>query len=227
MIATGSSVPTKGMIMDIVFPATGSRWWRFVVAGDHEVSLWSFGTIDKVDQLYSPSIFGPPEDAVCACGKLVAAADGTLCHLCGVPCYSDSRSVRLSRLGRINLAVPCPHPLKRSAGPVLTSFPIAPVEYRRLSGTITPLGRKYEDLVRANLRVCESLPQGGDKFSFLGPKWDTSRNRLLSAICDVVGSSQQNDTLLYLLNEGISRADEYVCAIARSCGLSCEFRATI
>jgi DNA-directed RNA polymerase beta' subunit len=103
--------------------------WEFQAATDFR--RWSFGEVRTVRDLYAQPIFGPKRDLACECGKYAddPAVDGMICDECGVRVSRDARRLRSTRLGHVELACPCQHPLGDEDPPV-ESFPIAPIASR-------------------------------------------------------------------------------------------------
>ncbi len=93
------------------------------VASPEQIREWSRGEVRKPetinyrtlkpekDGLFCEKIFGPAKDWQCACGKYKGDRHaGVTCDRCGVT-VGRSRDMRSSRMGHIDLAAPCAHPL--------------------------------------------------------------------------------------------------------------------
>jgi hypothetical protein len=128
--------------------------WSFAPASAVDCGQWSSGTVRTVEDLYSPKIFGPAKSVRCDCGKY-AGEDmvGRLYPACGTIVADDADAARGRRMGKIDLACHCDHPLKGPVSPSrfahaaegLFCFPVCPLGYRTgTSGRANALGRKYE-----------------------------------------------------------------------------------
>lgn len=194
--------------------------------------LWSFGRVTELSDLYAQRIFGPEKDLCCACGKHRGAASaGIVCDQCGVLVARDAQSCRRQRIGHIELACCCIHPLDRSL--IVFAFPIAPLAFRRsTNGTLTELGAKFERLVTENVAIRGSHPERDctdwSAEREVQAQLHGDRNGLQEMLCSIVGDpasrslasiNTQNGTLLSLLARAIVRLDPYAYAVARSCGL--------
>ena len=137
--------------------------WSFVPAQDIDITRWSSGSVRTLEDLYSEPIFGSSQRWRCRCGKFEGSeAVGMICPDCNVVITDRPHEVRRQRLGRLELAVVCDHPLFASGRRIksndefdfLLAFPIAPIFYRlKPNGAKTLLGNRYEELVIMNLEV--------------------------------------------------------------------------
>ena len=217
--------------------------WSFVPAGPVDCSQWSTGTVRKVEDLYSPKIFGPAKSFRCDCGKY-AGEDmvGRLCPGCGTIMTDDAEAARGRRMGKIDLACYCDHPLKGPVPPPrfpegagsLFCFPVCPLGYRTgTTGRPNPLGLKYERLVEVNVRTAAALPPR-DHPDFVAASLDYDTSELLEAMRGVIGvgsttaqAGVDGDSLLPLLCRALLSCDPEVAPLARSCLLTVRLQARI
>ncbi len=209
--------------------------WRLVPVEPGDVMRWSFGRVETASELYSQGTFGPSKDWTCECGKYCGGhEDGIICDECGVKVSSNSALLRRTRLGHVELCVPCRHPLGMS-DEYLHLLPIAPIAIR-LQGYLTPnsLGKKYEELIHMNSTTRAKLPKK-DTAEF----WLAARNvdgrPLQTVVESIIGTpstspSQDNaaveegSALFGVLLQAISRLDDSICSIVRSMGCALEVR---
>ena len=133
--------------------------WRLAPATDLHIRSWSYGSVNTVEDLYSPAIFGAATDLRCDCGQLQGeSVVGQSCPRCRVFVETDAAEARRRRMGKIALACHCKHPLTQEW---LTLFPVAPIGFRvNKDGNPNELGKKYEALCRANAAL--KLVRSGD-----------------------------------------------------------------
>jgi|GEM_PF-2564088 len=206
--------------------------WHLIAATISDILRWSYGKVTTLEDLYDPRIFGPTTDLSCLCGSLRGEeAVGSVCDKCGVFVSGDSVSVRRLRVGHTELAVPIPSPFDDSV--ILDVFPVAPILYRRDDhGTVTPLGERYQTLVRVNRALLESMPE---KWSaeYLVAARESGPGEVLEAINDIIGRAtpgepaSHGDSLLALLARSLAVGDPDIAAITRSCGLAMKMRAIL
>jgi hypothetical protein len=209
--------------------------WELVLAGSAKFLSWSYGRVKEACDLYSQKIFGPEHDLSCECGKYSGAVgqSGVVCDACGVTVATDAATLRRMRLGHLELACPCRHPLG-SPRDYVDAFPVAPVGFRTSAeGRPSVLGTRYEALVKENLALESILPPRGSVEYYHALK--TVNQRALQLALDaVVGNSSDESTARgrhavdgSLLSEvfiAIARVDPSVSALVRSMG--CAIRLT-
>jgi hypothetical protein len=187
--------------------------WRFAPAVI--VRSWSLGQVSSVSDLRSQAIFGPLDDLRCECGKYEGREyDKMICDRCGVPIDSNAAWLRKTRLGHVDLAHYCRHPLGAEGG-VIDAFPVAPVHYRVAAGGETnELGRKYEELLRVNEAIATELPDRRSEAYYEAIR-TFDRSRLEDAIARVVGQREALDTTVSRAAEHHSLLSELLSAIVR------------
>ena len=201
--------------------------WQFVVPRTSaEFKSWSYGKVDNKSDLYDPTIFGPADDLKCNCGKFSGQeVVDIICDKCGVRVYADAALARKQRLGHMELAMSCPHPLDEDV--LIEAIPIAPVGYRTgTHGSPNSLGRKYEALLETSASLAQRLPsKGSTEYYTASKKMDLTELR--TAMSDITGITKgdvekcnihTNDSLLGLLVRSIVELDPSICSIVRSCG---------
>jgi hypothetical protein len=219
--------------------ATFDATWRFEAVADVHCHHHSFGKVAEIEDLYKPSIFGPSRNFRCECGTLVGEASvDRLCAKCGVIVSADSAATRRQRLGHIELASICHHPLNNDAM-VFESFSVAPIVFRTESDGRTPnaLGRKYEALLDVNNALRKSLPDRAST-EFFETLRDHDTTDLQAALDDIVGigavrngdrtlTGMAEDTLLGLLFREIATLGPDADHLARACGIGLRATALI
>lgn len=204
---------------------SGSFVWQFVPATTQEVRQWSYGLVTSESELLDPRIFGPHNDLRCECGQYhgVEYVD-RICTNCGVLVAEDASGMRMRRLGHLDLAVPCRHPL--AVGSSLEAFPIAPLGLRSdASGKANELNEKYRILIETNRSVQARLPQVNTDEYYEVVKRERVAGELQSALEAIVGSefrisdSIDEVSLLHIMFRAISGIRPEISAIFRSCAL--------
>ncbi|GHO48043.1 DNA-directed RNA polymerase subunit beta' [Ktedonospora formicarum] len=103
-------------------PSPSIQGLRISLASPEVIRAWSFGEVREAetlnyrtlkperDGLFCERIFGPVKSFTCACGKHTKKPrkPGLICDQCGVPLIPAS--MRRTRMGHIELAVPIVHP---------------------------------------------------------------------------------------------------------------------
>jgi hypothetical protein len=205
--------------------------WEFGLADELDYHQWSYGSVVTLADLYSPRIFGAVEDLQCGCGRLSGTETvGRLCTRCGVRVVASAAAERRRRLGKVELAVPCRHPLSPEVS--ILEFPIAPIHFRSKTATErTLLGKRYEDLVSVNDRLKRELPEIGsaEYFKTIAPEMSEPLNAALTA---VVGSREnggtiEQGTLLYFIIDSIFSLSSDLCTLARACGIIVRVSASV
>ena len=202
--------------------------WRLMAATDADVRRWSYGSVEKIEDLYSPPIFGATEDLRCQCGDLTGEQYiGRICPNCKVTIEADAARARKRRLGKLSLACHYAHPLTEEW---INVFPILPVAYRlTANGEPTALGKKYETLVNVNTDLLSKLPaRGMDAYYDSGLL--KGRPELTSVLHDIIGTGPllvEGSTLLSLLLHAVVGVDDEIAPIARACGLTLEVTANV
>jgi hypothetical protein len=212
-------------VMKLAYP------WQLVTASDGECRRWASGTVSSVEDLYAQSVFGPAQDLRCECGALTGASNsGRICANCRVWVLADSATARRTRLGLVELAFPCAHPL---SGDAIVSFPVAPIQYRITdSGSPTDIGLRYEKLLSTNLAEVSRVGAAGSSEYFQSLP-SRSANRIVAILTEIVlgdtpvGSSSKGACLLSLLIDSIRSFRPEAYALVRSCGLAVETSARI
>jgi hypothetical protein len=120
---------------------------------------------------------------------------------------------------------------------MIHQFPIAPIAYRRNKERLTPLGAKYESLLRAVLAFKEESPPIGSAQYFRDiKKLDTST--ILRTLHDLIGvptdglatlspTSLVPGTLLFEIVAAALRLDPDLCWLIRAAGCELEVRAKL
>ncbi len=200
---------------------------------DCDFHKWSCGLVVTVEDLYSPSTFGPSEDSRCACGELTGSEhDGKICGQCLVDVSCDSRQIRRVRMGHIALNALCRHPL--DADTLVRRFPIAPVDLRRgKDGCVNELGRDYEELVKSASRLRKRV---GEDPREIGTAHCTGvTGEVDQALAQVVGvqaspaaaTQPPPSSLASLLPELALTADPALLSVIRSMGYALECHGTL
>ncbi len=199
--------------------------WRLVPAETADVYRWSFGCVSSVAKLYAPAIFGARQPFRCECGKHRGEdAVDILCDICAVKVTEDVNVVRRERMGHLELAYWCEHPL---SGKLIGAFPVAPIAFR-ISSTGSPnaLGVKYELLTQLNVALAEEAEKAGD-----GPHISAHASDSLSGAFRAVlgspsdGDDESSDTLLMSrLCRAMLHADPDIGVLLRSCGYAIDLR---
>ena len=199
--------------------------WQFKAALD--VRLWSFGRVGSKEELYSQRIFGAARDGACECGKYAEARyEGIICDRCGVKVLGDAMTQRRRRLGHIELAFPCRHPLASSEHPLLDTWPIAPIAFRVEDDRVTELGEKYERLIELNHQACEALPPRNSVEYFSALK-TYDPGSLEDVIATIVGRPESEDAcLLKIVMRELAAISPASAALIRSCALSLSMNLT-
>jgi hypothetical protein len=207
-----------------------SNDWRLTPASDFDIHCWSFGTVKDIPSLYDPRIFGPEEDNRCNCGKYTGEEyKGIICDCCGVKICPDAAAVRKERVGQLQLACPCEHPV---TGASLEFFPIAPVAFRTTAdGSPNALGRKYERLVEANRAAAQLLPPKDAYEQYFPAARDFDRTDLTAAMSDILTGPRDDpshtDSLLALITTALTTADPHLTPLLRAFGYALHAEVTM
>src|SRR5687768_4966366 len=84
--------------------ASVDAWWRFVPAGGAECMIWSSGSIESLNDLYSARIFGAAANYRCGCGKTSGEEFvGIMCPSCRVYVTDKAEADRRTLMGKVVL----------------------------------------------------------------------------------------------------------------------------
>lgn len=205
--------------------------WTIVASNSFD--QWAYGAVKSEADLYDPRIWGATRDLACACGKFEGASHvGIICDHCGVKVSSDASEGRRTRMGKIELGVPCRHPLDEQC--VIDSFPVAPIALRTGGdGRPNLLGKKYEHLVAIKRDVAARLPpEGTTEYYHALRERRVDIAPVRACLQSIVGVDEHEDaprqttarpdSLLQVLFHAIPALDRHIDAIVRSMG--CEIR---
>ena len=203
--------------------------WHLTPAFDFDIHSWSFGTVKDIPSLYDPRTFGPEEDNRCDCGKHTGEEyKGIICDRCGVKICPDAAAVRKERLGQLQLACPCEHPV---TGASLEFFPIVPIAFRTAAdGSPNTLGQKYERLVEGNRAAAELLPPKDAYEQYILAAHDFDRTDLTAAMTDILTGrpdGPHTDTLLDLITTALASADPHLTPLLRAFGYALHVEVTM
>ena len=204
--------------------------WKFVVAKSWNSDMWAYGPpIRTLEDVYSPKVVGPTRSLRCECGRLSGPdAVDEWSSECGVFVSEDAEKTRRQRIGRVELAFPCRHPLAPDI--IINRFPVAPIAYRRDSNNqCTVLGHRYEELVNANHKIA-SVAGEPTSAGFIEAIRTVDKGPLLQAMQNITGIVQHHrssndltldkDSLIGHLVRSLLALDSDISIPVRSLGLA-------
>jgi hypothetical protein len=211
--------------------------WHLEGADSGDMMMWSNGSVECREDLYSAKIFGarsdfaPDRDALSA-DEAVRLTD----RFHGGLIEPDAARARRRNMGKINLTCFYRHPLTNVYP--LVFVPVLPIEFRvNPDGGPNRLGLRYEAVFDAHARHASAAPPKGSKG--YGETLLRGDRGLDAAISDLIGMREGTATrtaltdggeannLLELLHDCISRLSEDVDVVARACGLVVAFTAKL
>jgi hypothetical protein len=210
--------------------------WRIVPVSPPQFRQWSSGVVQSMEELYSPVIFGAEKSLECACGELKGSdAAGRSCMKCRVRVQNDAPIWRRRLMGRLELGTFVRHPLAPEL--LICEFPVAPIGYRQQDGRPTPLGLRYEAILRVVAEFKRGAPPiGTEEFFRTAAHLDASA--IQAALTNLVGvsahsrstcdpTSLEPGSLLFELTKALISLDSELENLVHSCGCQLELHARI